>query len=137
MRLGGGRGGVHLCLVRPVRGKTASGRPPSELSPYLPLAAGHGDIHEAASVLDALVCAALGLLGLLLGLDLGRLALDLTCGGVSTWVRGPEKGAKSRTGTSERSVNFSHDEFEVCESACCGLVGRGFQSSAMIMGWRW
>ena len=37
---------------------------------HLPLAAGHGDVDEAAGVEDALVGAALGRLLLLLGLDL-------------------------------------------------------------------
>lgn len=46
---------------------------------YLPLSAGHGDVDEAAGVLDALVGAALGGLGLLLGLNLGGLRLDLAC----------------------------------------------------------
>lgn len=37
---------------------------------YLALATGHGNVDETAGVQDALVGAALGLLGLLLGLDL-------------------------------------------------------------------
>lgn len=37
---------------------------------YLALATGHGNVHEAAGVQDALVSATLGVLLLLLGLDL-------------------------------------------------------------------
>jgi len=56
---------------------------------HLSLATGHGDVHETASVLDSLLCAALGGLLLLLRLNLGSLRLDLT-------------------GTSEGTVNLTH-----------------------------
>jgi hypothetical protein len=53
---------------------------PSGNASHLPLAAGsEGNVDEAASVLLALVGAALGALGLLLLLDLGGLRLDLAC----------------------------------------------------------
>lgn len=46
-------------------------------STNLPLATGHGNVDEPPCVLETLVGAALGLLGLLLGLDLRGLGLDL------------------------------------------------------------
>ena len=45
---------------------------------YLALAASHGNVHETAGVHDSLLSTALGDLGLLLLLDLGSGALDLT-----------------------------------------------------------
>lgn len=66
--------GVHLALA------TRSGR----------------DVNETASVLLALVGAALGGLGRLLGLDLGGLRLDLA-------------------GTRQTAVNLAHD------GCCCGV----------------
>lgn len=58
---------------------------------YLALAAGSGrDVNKTASVLLALVGAALGGLGRLLGLDLGGLRLDLA-------------------GTRQTAVNLAHD----------------------------
>jgi len=56
---------------------------------HLSLAAGHGDVDEAASVCDSLLRAALGRLLLLLWLDLWSLRLDLS-------------------GTCERAVHLTH-----------------------------
>ena len=46
---------------------------------YPALAAGHSDVDETTGVDSALVGAALGSLGLLLGINLGGGALDLAC----------------------------------------------------------
>jgi len=56
---------------------------------HLSLATSHGDVDKSTGVLHSLLGPALGLLGLLLGLNLGSLRFDLS-------------------GTSEGSVNFSH-----------------------------
>lgn len=48
---------------------------------HLPLAVGQGDVDEATGVLESLLGAALGLLGLLLRLDFGSLRLDFACAG--------------------------------------------------------
>ena len=71
------RVGVHLQKTQP----SVSNHPSDTKDiPHLPLAAGsERDVDEAASVLLALVGAALGALGLLLLLDLGGLRLDLAC----------------------------------------------------------
>jgi len=57
---------------------------------HLPLSSGEGDVHESACVCDSLLRATLRGLLLLLRLNLWCLRLDLS-------------------GTSERSVNLSHD----------------------------
>lgn len=82
---------------------TIAGNPHRSFS-HLPLAArSEGDVDETASVLLALVGAALGALGLLLLLDLGGLRLDLACYFARLAIVPPSLfGAKTSPGATHR-----------------------------------
>ena len=81
---------LSMCPSLPHLSNSRSGiRLRGRVGVHLSLATSHGDVHETAGVRDSLLCAALGGLLLLLGLNLGSLRLDLT-------------------GTSEGTVDLTH-----------------------------
>ncbi|OWT42795.1 hypothetical protein VFPPC_18050 [Pochonia chlamydosporia 170] len=74
----------------------------STVASHLSLATSEGDIDESSGVFETLESAALGDLGLLLGLNLYAAEISQSVIAV--------RGFRGRTGTGKRSVNFTHGD---------------------------